>query len=113
MKTMEAHGVRRMRVAGLSYGGFVAYSMAAQFPEAVERVVIAAAGVCMEESDLEKGMFKVRNVEEATVILLPQTPDKLRRLVQLSFYKPAKILPSCFLKDFIDVSFRNFQSCNV
>ncbi|PSS26571.1 Monoacylglycerol lipase [Actinidia chinensis var. chinensis] len=103
MKTMEAHGVRWMRVVGLSYGGFVAYSMAAQFPDAVERVVIAAAGVCMEESDLEKGMFKVRNVEEAIVILLPQTPDKLRRLMQLSFYKPIKIFPSCFLKDFIDV----------
>ncbi|KAL6959399.1 hypothetical protein U1Q18_039550 [Sarracenia purpurea var. burkii] len=103
MRTVEAFGVRRMRVMGLSYGGFVAYSMAAQFPEAVERVVIGAAGVCMEGKDIDEGLFKVRSVEEATSILLPQTPEKLRELMQLSFYKPAKLMPSCFLSDFIDV----------
>ncbi|KAG6383432.1 hypothetical protein SASPL_156815 [Salvia splendens] len=63
----------RMSVVGLSYGGFVAYSMAALFPEAVERVVIGCAG----------------------------TPEKLRELMRLSFYKPAKNVPSCFLADFI------------
>ncbi|CAL5323823.1 unnamed protein product [Camellia sinensis] len=104
MRAMEAHGVRRrIHVVGLSYGGFVAYSLAAQFPDAVERVVIVAAGVCMEEMDVDEGLFTVRSVDEATAILLPQTPEKLRELVRLSFYRPAKFLPSCFLTDFIDV----------
>ncbi|XP_059641570.1 uncharacterized protein LOC132283604 [Cornus florida] len=103
MRTMEAHGVRRMSVVGLSYGGFVAYSMAAQFPEAVERVVIGCAGVCLEDKDMEEGMFKVQSVEAATEILLPQTPQKMRELMRLSFYKPPKTMPSCFLNDFIDV----------
>ncbi|CAL5343115.1 unnamed protein product [Camellia sinensis] len=31
------------------------------------------------------------------------TPDKMRELVQLTFYKPPKILPSCVLTDFIRV----------
>lgn len=104
MRAMEAAGVNRMRVVGLSYGGFVAYSMAAQFPEKVEKVVIGCAGVCLEEKDMENGMFKVKNVDEAVTILLAQSPQKLRELLKLSFYKPIKHVPSCFLSDFIDVS---------
>lgn len=110
MRAMEAMGVRRiMNVVGLSYGGFVAYSMAAQFPEAVERVVIGCAGVCLEEKDMDEGLFKVKSVDEAIEILLAQTPEKLRELMRLSFYKPAKNVPSCFLSDFIDVSFDFFM----
>ena len=104
MAVMEAHGVSRMNVVGLSYGGFVAYSMAAQFPESVERLVLCCAGVCLEDKDMEEGMFKVRSVEEAVSILLPQTPEKVRELVKLTFVKPVKFLPTCFLNDFIDVS---------
>uniref|UniRef100_A0A5B6YV70 AB hydrolase-1 domain-containing protein n=1 Tax=Davidia involucrata TaxID=16924 RepID=A0A5B6YV70_DAVIN len=104
MRLMEAHGVRRrMKVVGLSYGGFVGYSLAAQFPEAVERIVVGCSGVCMEEKDMEEGMFKVSTVDEAMSILLPQSPEKMRELMRLSFYKPSKIMPSCFLNDFIDV----------
>ncbi|CAL5413733.1 unnamed protein product [Camellia sinensis] len=44
-------------------------------------------------------------IDEAATILLPQTPDKMRELVELTFYKPPKILPSCVLTDFI----RNLQ----
>lgn len=111
MRTMEVHGVKRMTVVGLSYGGFVAYSMAAQFPEAVEKVVLGCAGVSLEEKDMENGMFVVKSVEEAADVLLPQSPDKLKELMKFSFYKPAKIaVPSCFLADFIDVSALHFVS---
>ncbi|CAN4114902.1 unnamed protein product [Withania somnifera] len=103
MRIMEVYGVKKMAVVGLSYGGFVGYSMAAQYPEAVEKLVLGCSGVCLEEKDMENGMFQVKSVEEAVSILLPQTPEKLRQLLKLSFYKPTKNLPSCFLNDFIDV----------
>ncbi|XP_051127451.1 uncharacterized protein LOC127248923 [Andrographis paniculata] len=104
MRAVEAIGAAKpMRVVGLSYGGFVAYSMAAQFPAAVDRVVLGCAGVCLEEEDMAAGMFSVKSVDEAIDVLLPQTPDKLRELVKLSFYKPVRNVPSCFLADFIDV----------
>ncbi|KAK8479641.1 hypothetical protein V6N11_034244 [Hibiscus sabdariffa] len=83
------------------YGGFVGYSMAAQFKERVEKLVLCCAGVCLEEKDMEDGMFKVKSVDEAVDILLPQTPDKLRELMKISFYKPTQRVPSCFLNDFI------------
>ncbi|KAL3619691.1 hypothetical protein CASFOL_034603 [Castilleja foliolosa] len=103
-RVLEAHSVARVAAAvGLSYGGFVAYSMAAQFgPEWVERVVVCCAGVCLEERDLKEGLFPVGDVEAAADILLPQTAEKLRELVGYTFAKPPKGLPSCLLEDFID-----------
>lgn len=104
MGLMEAHGVRKMNVVGISYGGFVAYSMAAQFPEKLEKVVLCCAGVTLEEKDMDEGMFQVKSVDEAVNILLPQTPEKVKQLLQLTFVKPMKVLPTCFLNDYIDVS---------
>ncbi|KAE8712935.1 metacaspase-1-like isoform X2 [Hibiscus syriacus] len=104
MKLMEAHGVGRMSLIGISYGGFVGYSMAAQFPDKMEKLVLCCAGVCLEEKDLEDGFFNVSDLDEALSILLPQTPEKLRDLMKFSFVKPmGKWLPSFFLSDFIDV----------
>lgn len=101
---MEAHGVKKMDVVGISYGGFVAYSMASQFEKMVKRLVLCCAGVCLEDKDMDEGMFKVKSVDEAASILLPQKPEKVRDLMRLSFYKPVKRVPSCFLNDFIEVS---------
>ncbi|KAJ4967140.1 hypothetical protein NE237_018989 [Protea cynaroides] len=103
MKMMEVHGVHKLSLVGISYGGFVGYSMAAQFPDVVEKVVLCCTGVCLEEKDLKDGLFVVSSAEEAATILLPQTPEKLRQLVRFSFVKPATTMPSCFLRDFIDV----------
>ncbi|KAJ4841724.1 hypothetical protein Tsubulata_003008 [Turnera subulata] len=103
MRLMETHGVSSVSLVGISYGGFVGYSMAAQFPDAVEKLVLCCTGVCLEERDMEEGLFKVPNLEEATKILLPQTPEKLRELMRFSFVKPARGVPSFFLTDFIDV----------
>ncbi|XP_011016513.1 PREDICTED: monoacylglycerol lipase ABHD6 [Populus euphratica] len=104
MRVMEAHSVQKFSLVGLSYGGFVGYSMAAQFAEAVERVVICCSGICMEEKDLIEGVFAVSDLEEAGRILVPQSPDKLRELVGYTFFRPppVRLIPSCFLADFID-----------
>ncbi|XVE95295.1 hypothetical protein REPUB_Repub02eG0083900 [Reevesia pubescens] len=104
MRVMEANSVRTLSLVGLSYGGFVGYSLAAQFGEVVEKVVICCAGVCMEEKDLKEGIFRVSNLEEAARILVPQTPEKLRELLGFSLFKPPPLsfLPSCLLADFIN-----------
>ncbi|KAH7567748.1 hypothetical protein JRO89_XS07G0138500 [Xanthoceras sorbifolium] len=103
MKVMEVNSVKKMSLVGLSYGGFVGYSMAVQFKDNIERVVICSAGVCMEEKDLRDGMFPVSDLEEASRILVPQSPEKLKDLVRYSFFKPPPLclLPSFLLADFI------------
>ncbi|KAK7328147.1 hypothetical protein VNO77_22243 [Canavalia gladiata] len=103
VKLMEVHGVNRMSLVGISYGGFVSYQVAAQFPEVVEKLVLCCAGVCLEEIDMQNGLFRVSNLDEASSILLPQTADKLRELMRLSFVRPARGVPSWFLEDFIHV----------
>lgn len=86
---MEVVGViGKVHVMGLSYGGFVGYSMAAKFPEKVQKVVIACSGVCVEESDMDKGLLSVKSIDDATSILLAQTPEKLRELMKVAFFKP-------------------------
>ncbi|PKI63343.1 hypothetical protein CRG98_016231 [Punica granatum] len=103
MRLMEVHGLSRASMVGVSYGGFVLYSLADQFPDVVERIVLCCTGVCLEEKDLKDGLFRVSNLDEAVEILLPQSPNKLRELMKLSFVKPAWGVPSCFLSDFINV----------
>ena len=106
MRVMEANLVQRLHLVGISYGGFVAYSMAAQYTEVVERVVICCSGVCMEEKDIKEGLFPLTDMEEAVQILVPQTPAKLKELMGYTLFKPLPFgwLPSCLLTDFIDVS---------
>ncbi|XP_068314432.1 uncharacterized protein [Pyrus communis] len=110
MQAMEAHSVRRLSLVGLSYGGFVAYSLAAKYKEAVERVVICCAAVCLEEKDLREGAFRISDLDEAAGILTPQTPQKLRELVRYTFFRPPPVwlLPSCLLMDFIQAMFTEF-----
>jgi len=92
----------------------VAYAVAAMFPERVEKVVVCCAGVCLEDRDMEdEGMFWVKSVDEVVSVLLPQTPQKVRELLQLTFANPIKLLPTCFLKDFIHVSRCLVFSCKI
>lgn len=108
MMTMEALGVMgKINMVGLSYGGFVAYSMAAKFPEAFERVVILGAGVCLDsEIDLEEGLFSAKNIKDAANVLLAQTPEGIRELLTITFFNPPNVncAPNCVLNDFIEVS---------
>ncbi|KAK1435477.1 hypothetical protein QVD17_01241 [Tagetes erecta] len=102
-RVMEMNSVTKgVRVVGLSYGGFVAYSLAAQFKEFVERVVICCAGVCLEEKDIADGLFVVKDLDEAADMLLPQTVEKMKDLMRVTFVKPPVKTPNCILVDFID-----------
>ncbi|XP_062211445.1 uncharacterized protein LOC133912620 isoform X2 [Phragmites australis] len=100
---MDGMGMRRFAVVGVSYGGFVGYRMAAMYPEAVEQMVMVSAGVCLEEGDLAAGLFPVVGIGEAAELLVPQQPADVRRLVKLTFVRPPPVMPSCFLKDYINV----------
>ncbi|KAJ1291945.1 hypothetical protein BS78_02G354900 [Paspalum vaginatum] len=100
---MDAIGVARFGLVGVSYGGFVGYQMAAMFPDAVRRVAMVCAGVCLEEKDLAEGLFPVKGVGEAAALLVPRRPEEVRRLVRLTFVRPPLIMPSCFLWDYIKV----------
>ncbi|KEH28075.1 putative triacylglycerol lipase [Medicago truncatula] len=110
MKVMEMKCVRSVSVVGLSYGGFVAYSLGVKYKEFVEKVVICGSGVSLEEKDIKDGFFPVSDLDEAANILVPQTPQKLRELFGYAFFRPRRLawLPSCFLHDFIHTMCREY-----
>lgn len=80
----------------------MAYSMAAQFPDRMEKLVLCCTGVCLEDKDMEDGMFQVKSVDEAVSVLLPQSPEKLKEMIRIAFFKPIRIGPSCLVNDLID-----------
>jgi pimeloyl-ACP methyl ester carboxylesterase len=68
---MEAKGIGRARVAGVSMGGWIAARLAAEHPEAVERLVLVdAAGMRPVDPDLPSRVER----------LLPQDVEGVRRM---------------------------------
>ncbi|XP_024960615.1 uncharacterized protein LOC112501171 [Cynara cardunculus var. scolymus] len=99
-KLMEKVGVNKYSVIGTSYGGFVAYRMAAMWPERVEKVVISSSGVNMRRRDNQE-LMKRANLETIEELMLPETAGQLRTLLRLAVYNGG-YMPDFFLNDFID-----------
>ncbi|KAL7001839.1 hypothetical protein U1Q18_002987 [Sarracenia purpurea var. burkii] len=100
-KVMEKLGVEKYSVVGTSYGGFVAYHMAAMWPERVEKVVIASSGVNMRLIDNVE-FLKRANVETIEEVMLPRTAAQMRALLGVAMFRTTYV-PDFFLKDFVHV----------
>ncbi|KAF7154811.1 hypothetical protein RHSIM_Rhsim01G0182700 [Rhododendron simsii] len=70
---MQKLGVERYYVVGTSYGGFVAYHMAAMWPERVEKVVIASSAVNMRHRDNVEFLEERAKVMSREELMLPET----------------------------------------
>ena len=91
---MEAKGVRRARVAGISMGGWIVSRLAAEHPESVERlVVVDAAGMRPERPDIPA---------EA---LLPRDEAGVRRLAAVVRHN-APVPPSFVARDILALRLR-------
>nr|KYP45619.1 Monoacylglycerol lipase ABHD6 [Cajanus cajan] len=101
-KLVDKLGVHKFHVVGTSYGGIVAYNLAKILGEdRVHKVVLASSGLNMTISSnvhmVHAAQFN--NIEE---LMLPSTPQHLRKLMSLSIHKPAQRVPDFILKDFLD-----------
>lgn len=86
---MQAKGIRRARVAGLSMGGWIASRLAGEHPDVVERlVVVDAAGMRPERPDIP------------AEVLLPRDEDGVRRLVAAVRHN-APVPPSFLARDIL------------
>ncbi|KAL2545166.1 alpha/beta-hydrolase superfamily protein [Forsythia ovata] len=99
-KLLEKLGIQKYSVVGTSYGGFVAYHMAARWPERVEKVVIASSGVNLRRRDNDE-LLKRSRVEKIEELMLPATAGQLRTLMGLSVFRRT-YMPDFLLNDFID-----------
>nr|KYP45622.1 2-hydroxy-6-oxononadienedioate/2-hydroxy-6- oxononatrienedioate hydrolase [Cajanus cajan] len=104
-KLLEKLEVERFHVVGTSYGGMVAYNLAQMLgKERVQKVVIASSGVNMTKTH-NVALLQRAQLDNIQELMLPPTPQHLRKLMSLSIHNPPKILPHFFLSDFLDVSF--------
>ncbi|KAL3511617.1 hypothetical protein ACH5RR_024334 [Cinchona calisaya] len=94
-------GVTQYSVYSISYGGYVAYSMAEMYPEVVEKMVIVSSGIVWTEEQKVEQLKKIG--KDVVDLLLPQKPEDLRLLMNLSIHKydPLKGLPDVFLRGLI------------
>ncbi|XP_057776405.1 uncharacterized protein LOC130995229 isoform X1 [Salvia miltiorrhiza] len=99
-KLMEKLGISRYSVVGTSYGGLVAYRMAAMWPERVEKVVIASSAANMRRRDHVE-LLKRAKLEKVEDLLLPSSASQLRKLFGLSVFRRL-LMPDFILNDFID-----------
>ena len=87
---MDAVGLARARVAGLSMGGWIVCRLAGSYPERVERLVVAdAAGMRPDGPPIP------------AEVLLPQDVDGVRRLAAAVRHK-APVPPSFVARDILE-----------
>lgn len=103
---LESLGIEEADVVGISYGGLVAYELAASRPERVRRLVlIDSPGRAYRRSDLARlrSRFGVRRAEE---LFIPTTDAETRRLIGLAYADPPWI-PDLLLQQVREVFYRD------
>ncbi|XP_020586906.1 uncharacterized protein LOC110029122 isoform X2 [Phalaenopsis equestris] len=106
VSAMRGLGVEKYSVAGISYGGFVAFRAAIEAEE-VERLVILTSGICATAEEMrEMAEGEKRDVSE---ILLPQRAEDLMTLMRRSMYRSPKWLPAFLLRDFVEVMYKDHR----
>ncbi|CAM0952939.1 unnamed protein product [Alopecurus aequalis] len=97
--------VERCTVVGFSYGGMVAFQMAADFPCLVRSVIVSGAVVSYTAAvnDALIGRFGVGSMTE---LMMPDTLRGVTRIFTTAFYKKPW-LPRRLLKDFQKVMYIN------
>ncbi|KAG5566144.1 hypothetical protein RHGRI_001919 [Rhododendron griersonianum] len=101
-KLMEKLGVKRYYVVGTSYGGYVAYHMAAMWPERVEKVVIASSAVNWKQRDNVEFLEKRAKAGSRDELLLPETAAQLRALLATMIHRGRHgYMPDFLLNDVI------------
>ncbi|CAL5085562.1 unnamed protein product [Urochloa decumbens] len=96
-----AGAAARVSVAGTSYGRFVAYHVARLLgPGAVERVVIASSDLLKADAD-DRALLRRGGAERVEDVMLPRSPERMRRLLRLAYHRPRQFTPGFVLRDLV------------
>ncbi|CAN6206064.1 unnamed protein product [Urochloa humidicola] len=96
-----AAAAARVSVAGTSYGGFVAYHVARLLgPGVVERVVIASSDLLKGDAD-DRALLRRGGADRVEDVMLPRSPERMRRLLRLAYHRPRPFTPGFVLRDLV------------
>lgn len=85
LQLLDALDVERVDVVGLSYGGFVAYELAAEHPDRVRSLIVfASPGPYATQGDLV-ALERRLGVADVADAFVPTDPDDVQRLVDVAF----------------------------
>lgn len=104
LKLMDSFGIQKFDIAGISYGGFVAYRIATLQAARVRKLILVDSGIMVRPNEHKK-MLKRWKVENVKKLLLPETSEGVWKLNEVSYYKPWPI-PHFILRDALEVMFR-------
>jgi pimeloyl-ACP methyl ester carboxylesterase len=103
---LDSLNIDKAHVLGLSYGGFVAYTLAARWPERVQRLILNnSPGPVIGRPEVESLLRKFQ-VDRIQDLFIPREFEGLRRLLQLGWHK-APMVPGWILADAHRVLFRD------
>lgn len=100
---LDIFKVDEVDIVGTSYGGMVAYKMAAKYPKLVNKLVVASSGVMMTPTTNDRllALAKVGDIKE---LLVPQDVKLMRRGMTIATVWRTWLLPTFVLQDMFDVS---------
>jgi len=102
----EHFGVDVLDAVGLSYGGFVALTVALFRPNRVRRLcLVGCPGDRMREED-HLNVLNTFGVSQIHELFLPQGPEGVRRLMETAWLHPPRV-PDFLLKDTLRALFQN------
>jgi pimeloyl-ACP methyl ester carboxylesterase len=93
ISTLMTHlNLPNYHVAGISYGGFVAYDLMLHDKRVDKTVIIASPGPTFNKQDLQQ-LVQRANVSTPEALFVPTTGDEVKRLMNLVFFKKKSIPP--------------------
>jgi pimeloyl-ACP methyl ester carboxylesterase len=85
-------------VTGISYGGLVAFQLAASHPDRVGRLVLVDSPGAVWTREDQTAMLARFDIGRAADLVVPEGPGGVRRLVELAYYDPPAT-PRFLLRD--------------
>ena len=85
---LDKMNIKKCHLMGVSYGGLVAYMLAAMYPDRVEKLIIVdSPGGVYTENDYNE-MCKRFKKESIQDIIVPRGPDDIPLIMQIAYYSP-------------------------
>jgi len=98
LQMADRFGLSTFDLVGLSYGGFVALSLAAQRPDRARRLcLVDSPGYAMRAEDMED-LLRRFGVPHIRDLLLPSGATGVRRLIEIAWHRPPWV-PGFILRD--------------